>query len=403
ARDEYDEVIRANARDDLGRAARLNRGNLDAESGRTARALAAYDELLGEDARDTAARQSRAILELREGHAAPAERDLTVLLEIGHPGRKARGEYLSERAQARLLLGRIPEAMADAIEARRIHPCASHERLAQRTFLAARRYDLLRLDRPEDVAVLPLGGPRLRAELTAAEADLGRLAAGRGESAYYAGLNRATILAALGRGGLAVAAASRAAAMSPFAEDALAVRVRVRFFAGDRTGARAEIRSAMAQRPDDSALLALRGDLRLAEGNPRGALEDYERAASLGTRDGAHRGRAAALLALGDRYAALEQWSLALRRDPELPEAYLGRARTFFLLGESDQGFADLEQAAAWAHGDVRIETAIALAYLDGLSSRPGQLPRLLVHLSRTFDDWWRSVGGTNWLAAGLE
>lgn len=403
ARVEYDEVIRANAQDDLGRAARLNRGNIDAESGRTARALAAYDELLGEDARDTAARQSRAILELREGHAAPAERDLTVLLEIGHPGRKARGEYLSERAQARLLLGRTSEAMADAVEARRIHPCASHERLAQRTFLAARRYDLLRLDRPEDVATLPLGGPRLRAELKAVEADLGRLAAGRGASAYHAGLNRATILAALGRGGAAVAAANRAAAMSPFAEDALAVRARVRFFAGDRDGAGVELRSAMAQRPDDPALLELRGDLRLAEGNPRGALEDYERAASLGTRDGIHRGRAAALLALGDRYAALEQWSLALRRDPELPEAYLGRARTFFLLGESDQGFADLELAAAWAHGDVRIEAAIALADLDGLSTRPGQLPRLLAHLGRTLDDWWHSFGGIERLAAGLK
>ncbi len=403
ARGEYDRVIRADSRDELGRAARLNRGNLDADSGRSARAMAAYDELLGEDAKDIEARQNRAILELREGRAAPAERDLTVLLEVGPPGRKERAEYLSERAQARLLLGRTSEAMADAIEARRIHPCASHERLAQRTFLAARRHELLRLDRPEDIAVLPLGGPRLRAELMAAEADLGRLAAGRGASAYHAALNRATILAALGQGGAAVAAASRAAAMSPFAEDALAVGARVRLFAGDRTGAGAAIRSALAQRPDDPALLELRGDLRLAEGNPRGALEDYERAASLGARDGVHLRRAAALLALGNRYAALEQWSRALRRDPELPEAYLGRARTFFLLGESDQGFADLEQAAAWAHGDVRIEAAIALAYLKGIASRPGQFPRLLVHLGRTYDDWWHSIRGIDRPAAGLE
>lgn len=403
ARAEYDRVIEADPTDDLGRAARLNRGNIDADSGRTAQALAAYDALLGEDARDTAARQSRAILELREGQAASAERDLTELMKVGRPDRKARGEYLSERAQARLLLGRTADAMVDAIAARRIHPCASHERLVQRTFLAARRYDLLRLDRPDDIAVLPLGGPRLWTELRAAEGDLGRLAAGRGEAAYHAGLNRATILAALGRSKAAIAAASRAVTMSPFAADALAVQARVRLHAGDRAGAGVEIRAALAQRPNDPALLELRGDLRLNEGNPSGALEDYERAASLGARDGVHRGRAAALLALGNRYGALEQWSLALRRDPELSEAYLGRARTFFLLGESDQGFADLEQAAAWAHGDVRIEAAVALAYLDGLSTRPGRFPRLLVHVRRTFDDWWHSFGGVDRLAAGLE
>ncbi len=78
-------------------------------------------------------------------------------------------------------------------------------------------------------------------------------------------------------------------------------------------------------------------------------------------------------------------------------------ARTFFLLRDWDQGLADLEQAAAWAHGDVRIEAAVTFAYLRCLSLRPDRLPRVVVHLRRTFDDWWHSLGGNDRLAAGLD
>ncbi len=337
------------------------------------------------------------------GQPSLAERDLTALLEMGRPGMKDRGEYLSERAQARLLLGRPAEALADAVEARRIHPCPAHDRLAQRTFLAARRYDLLQLDRPENLAMFPLGGRRLKAELRAAAAELTRLAAGRDEKAFRAGLNRAAILAALGDPRAAMAAADRAAALSPFATEARLLRARVRSFAGDRRGAAAEVQAALANRPDDPGLLELRAALRLAGGDPRGAIEDYDRLLANGPRDGIHRGKAAALCALGDYHAAVDQWSLALRRDPELPEAYLGRAQTYFLLGQWDQGMADLEQAAAWAHGDHRIEAAVASAYLRYLPLQPDRLPRLLVHIRRAAGDFWQSLDGRYHLAAGIQ
>ncbi len=396
-------MIEADAADDFGLAARLNRANLDADSGDFERARAEYDALLAEDLRDPVVRHSRAILELRMGQPSLAERDLTTLLEFGRPGMKHRGEYLAERAQTRLLLGRAVDAMADAVEARRIHPCPAHDRLAQRTFLAARRYELLQLDRPENIAMFPRGGRRLEADLRDAAADLARHAAGRDERAFRAGLNRATILAALGDPRAAMAAANRAAALSPFATEARLLHARVRSFAGDHRGAAVEVQAALAIRPDDPGLLELRAALRLAAGDPRGAIEDYERVVANGARDGIHRGKAAALCALGDYHAAVDQWSLALRRDPELPEAYLGRARTYFLLGQWDQGLADLEQAAAWAHGDPRIEAAVAFAYLRCLPLKPDRLPRLLVHIRRAAGDFWQSLDGRYRLAAGIQ
>jgi tetratricopeptide (TPR) repeat protein len=123
---------------------------------------------------------------------------------------------------------------------------------------------------------------------------------------------------------------------------------------------------------------------------------------SLGSRDAIHIGKASALLALGNARAALDEWTLALRRDPELPEAFLGRARTHLLLREWDLGLADLEQAAAWAHADARIEAAVALAYLQCLPQRPDRLPRLLVHFRRAVDGLWHSLDERNHLAAGL-
>jgi eukaryotic-like serine/threonine-protein kinase len=95
----------------------------------------------------------------------------------------------------------------------------------------------------------------------------------------------------------------------------------------------------------------------------------------------------------------LAEWSRALRRDPELPEAFLGRARAYFLLGEWDLGLADLEQAAAWGHGDPRIEAAVTLSYLQGLPMRPERFSRLLIHLRRAAADCWRALDGRFHLA----
>src|SRR5437763_553048 len=79
---------------------------------------------------------------------------------------------------------------------------------------AARRFSDVGVDQPNDLARLPLGGRRLRAELRAAADGLARRAAGRDLAAYRSGLTRAVILAALGEHDAAVAAASRALDLS---------------------------------------------------------------------------------------------------------------------------------------------------------------------------------------------
>jgi tetratricopeptide (TPR) repeat protein len=401
ARDDFARVIEREATDDYGRAARVNRADIDAESGEYPRARAEYDALIAEDPRDQVARHSRAILELRLGEAPLADRDLSALLDVPGIAAKDRVEYLAERAQARLMMGRSADAVADACAARRLLRSPANDRLAQRALLAARRYDQLRLDRPQDVALLPLRGARLESELRAAAAELGRIAAGRDGPAFRAGLTQAVLLSALGEPREALAAADRAVSLSLFSAEARLIRARVQFAAGDRGGAEAEVERSLAIHPDDPGLLELRGSLRLAAGDPRRALEDFDRALSLGSRDGIHIGKASALLALADYRAALDEWSLALRRDPELPEAFLGRARTHFFLREWDLGVADLEQAGSWAHADPRIEAAVALCYLQCLPERPDRLPRLFVHLRRAVGGLWHSLDGRYHLAAG--
>ncbi len=131
ARAEYDHVTRLDSTDVLARAARLNRANLDVESGAVDRAQVEYDALLKLDLGDTVVRHSRALLELRRGQAALAEKDLSALLEMGfslkHPG-----EILAARSLARLLQGHTVDALSDAAEARRVYRCPAHERLWQR-------------------------------------------------------------------------------------------------------------------------------------------------------------------------------------------------------------------------------------------------------------------------------
>ena len=224
-RRQYDEVTRTNQDDTYARAARLNRANLDAESGEVERARDEYDALLSLDFGDAATRQSRAILELRMGQGLRAEKDLSTLLEMGfqlkHPG-----EIHAARALARLLERRAVQALEDATEARRVYPCPAHERIWLRALLAAGRFDALQFDRPETLSLLPIGGERLDADLRAAERDLARRAAGRDLSAYRASLTRAVILAYLGERAQAVGAANRALALSPYSPYAYLIRAR---------------------------------------------------------------------------------------------------------------------------------------------------------------------------------
>jgi len=383
ARVQYDDVIKRDPRSIVARAARLNRANMNAESGSIERARDEYDALISFDPRDTSARFSRALLELRLGQAERSENDLTALLEMGLEIKNS-DEVLAARALDRLLLGRAQEAFADASEAQRRHPCPAHERLRQRTLLAARQLDLLQLDRPDEVARLPLGGRRLRVDLQAAADGLDRLAKTQKTETFRASLAQAVILAALGDQNAAVAAANQAVEVSPYNSRALLIRARVRAFGGDARGAWEDVERGLSVQLNEPGLLELRGELRAAAGEHRRALDDFNQAIASGALDRVHIHKASSLVALGEFDKAIIEWGLALRRDPELPEAFLGRAQAHIQLNHWDLALADLEQAASWAHSDPKIELRIVGAYFLCLEQRLDRLPRWLNLAART-------------------
>ena len=391
ARDQYDQIIKADGFGIYARAARLNLANIDAESGAPERARQAYDALIFEDLTDTAARKSRALLELRLGQAERAAIDLTALLEA-KTRVKNRDELLAERALAFLLLGRGPQAVTDADEAQRTRPSPAHERLLQRALLAARRAESLQLERPEEVMVFPVGGNRLTLDLRAAAVVQGKTAEAHPDRTVRAALNQAVIYAALGEHARALDAATRALEASPQSARAYLIRARVNHHAGDQAKAALDVERGLQIQPTDPGLLELRGVLQAAAGDARGALESYNQAQHWGALGRIHVYKASAQEALGRHTVALREWSLALRSDPELPEAYLGRARLAIRLKDWDLALADLEQAAAWAQSDPQTELAIAVAYLRCLASHPNHFGRWLVLASRTLHDFRGSL-----------
>ncbi len=387
ARSEYDRVIASEHSGVYAKAARLNRANIDAESGAVDRARQEYDALLALDPGDTAARHSRALLEVRIGRAETALADLNTLLET--KTLKNRDDVLAARGLALLLLGRTDLALADAWESQRLRGSPAHERLLQRSLLAAHRSEIVQFDRPEDLALLPVGGRRLSSDLRATADGLDRLVRSRPEETYRASLSRAVILAALDEREAAVAAATRALELSPYSARAYLIRGRVLAFLGDRRGAWNDVERGLSIEFNEPRLLELRGVLRAAAGDPQGAIDDYKRAIGSGAFDRIHLHIAPALAALGHVESAIREWSIALRRDPELPEAYLGRARAQMALHRWDLALADLEQAASWANSDPRIELGIVLAYFQCLSTRLDRLPRWLALARRTARDLW--------------
>jgi serine/threonine protein kinase/Tfp pilus assembly protein PilF len=388
ARSEYDKVIALDKSGTYGKAARLNQANIAAESAEFERAKAEYDTLLALDPEDTATRLSRGLLELRQSRPDNALVDLTTLMER-KSALKNPDEVLAARALAHLLVSHAELAVADAAEAKRLRPTPAHERLRQRALLAARRFESVELDRPEDFGLLPLAGRRLTLDLRAAADGLGRLAHSRREESYRATVSRAVILAALGERTAALSVATRALDLSPYSPRAYLIRARVKSFGGDREGAWADVERGLAIQTNEPGLLELRGVLRAQAGDPLRALEDYNKALESANFERTHLHKARALESAGRLEDAVLEWSLTLRRDPELPEAYLGRAQAQMSLGRWDLALADLEQAASWAHSDPRIELGVVTAYFRCLQARPDRAPRWLALARRAARDVW--------------
>ncbi|AGA25279.1 serine/threonine-protein kinase [Singulisphaera acidiphila] len=381
ARAEYDRLIAANPDDNPGRAARLNRATLDAAAGAIEQARDSYDSLVASDPDDLSARQGRALLALQAGEARSAEADFSELVRMTQ-GRN--DQYLANRAMARLLLGRVEEAEADAKEAARLKPSPGHTRLWTRILLALGRVNELPIDRPDELARLPLGGLALMADLRKGADRLEPIAVGNGTAALRASLTRALLLAAV-RDPAAERVANQAVALAPLSPQVYLVRGRVYRWLGAARRAESDADRGLELDQDDVRLLELRGRVRIESGKPRAGLADIDRAIQLGAGASLRGARGEALLALEDTQGALREWTEALRDDPEDPGAYLGRARAYLRRGESDLAMTELEQASAWAGDQPGLNLTLVLVSARCLPGRPDQIPRAIALARRAW------------------
>ncbi|WZO99198.1 protein kinase [Isosphaeraceae bacterium EP7] len=392
ARQEYDRLIRVPKDDHYARAARINLAKLEVDSGSMERARAIYDDLLvrartrGDDDTkvrdDVEARLGRALLGLIQGRPSEAEADLNLLL--GPNGLAARdltrrADAMAQRAKARLMLGKDAEALRDARAAERIDPSPSHRRLANRAALAL-GVDDLHNHRPEDLILMPLAGPELKADLRRAAERLAQRAYGKGDPAddLWARLSSALILSTLGDHAAAEADASKALSEAPLNARASLVRARVRRRAGRLDAAMADVDQALLCEPDDPRLLEFRGLVLLELGQPAAAKIELDRALSRGAERTVHAVRARVFDALGRRDESVAEWEQALIYDPEDPRNYLGRARAWLSLGRNDQALIDLEGAAAWSSDHPSLILPITWTYARCLPDRPLRLHRFL-------------------------
>ena len=242
----------------------------------------------------------------------------------------------------------------------------------------------MRLDDPDEVARLPLRGAALQDSLYTAAVQLKAEAGRPTATGLQALLTRTVLLAAL-RDPVASREADRAVALAPLSPQVYLVRALVLRYEGRLREAQDDVERGLALRFDDPRLWELRGTLKTAAGDPRGALADFDRAIQLGAGRTAHGPRALAQLALGNADHAVRDWTIALTHDPEDPRAFLGRARAFLRLGRWDNARADLEQAAAWTDDWASLGLPIVVGYLRCLPARPEQLSRVIALARRAF------------------
>jgi tetratricopeptide (TPR) repeat protein len=393
AADEYRAIIAGGPATEYARAARLNLANIDAESGREPQALSAYESLLSEQPKDASTRFSRALLKLRLDQPASAVLDLDRLIQDRvEVSRYRPGEVLATRAVARLLLGQNTGAADDASEALQRWPCPANERLRQRALLAARRYDELELERPEEIRLFPVAGPRLAADLRDAAAALGESSRRPNPANYRGLLNRAVILSALGEHGSALQTADAVVAMAPLSVQGRLITARVLRQAGDPKAALSEVEAGRKLWPDESGLLELRGILLADGGQTESGLAALDMAITRGPHPLAYAAKAEILVRSKEYDRAVYQWSLALQHDPTLPQAYLGRARCYVELRLWERALADLEQAAAWANGDLRLQASILSTYARCQREHPEFSNRFWLLAVRTAGQAWNQM-----------
>ena len=397
---EYRGIIAANPECVYACAARLNLANIDAESGREENARATYERLLAKHPDDRAGKIKPGQPQSPAGSAGrrPDRFELSAqdrsrhcrLRRSGNPRDRLLALEKAGRGGGRRRKLRNGYSLARRTSGCCNGPCWQRD-----------RFDELQIHRSDEILLLPAAGAWLTADLRAAAAELSRRASGPEPLAYRALLNRALILSALGDHAAAVAASGRVLSTAPLSPEAHQVRARVLHRAGHVEQAFQEIDIGLKLRSDQPGLLELRGVMLTESGHAKEGLVSLDQAISLSPNQFAYLNKAAALVTLKRYEDAIHECTLALKRDPELPQAYLSRARCYIELLIWDRALADLEQAAAWAHGDLRLQTGIMLTYGKCLLERPEQFTRWLLLLQRTFRQAWDVLTRTS-VSAGV-
>jgi tetratricopeptide (TPR) repeat protein len=158
----------------------------------------------------------------------------------------------------------------------------------------------------------------------------------------------ALVYAALARPERALAAALDAIEQSGETDDTLKCMGFARLAAGDARGAVANFEAALALAPGAGDAAFGRGDALLALGEPELALAHYERAVAIDPfYPQAHAGWARALWVLGRVDESPDRFAVAVRVDPAYAPAYRGWAESLSVLGRDQEAKTLLAQAAA--------------------------------------------------------
>jgi len=228
---------------------------------------------------------------------------------------------------------------------------------------------------------------------------------------YPASLTQAVVLAALNEPRAAEAKASRAIQASPNSPHALLIRARVRQFAGDLQGAMADVSHGLEMCPNEPGLQEVKAAVLTAAGRPAEALKELRLISSEWVQ---HPSidicRAEAYTMLGRHPSAITSWSLAIRKDPQRAEAYLGRARSRLAQGQWSEAVVDLSRATSSAHGDLGLEGRAFLSLTRCLAFEPSLARRwvsmgrrLAVHAWEQWRDLNSRLADTQSRTSGLD
>ena len=160
-------------------------------------------------------------------------------------------------------------------------------------------------------------------------------------------VERAELFQAGGRWDEMRADLDRAIGLQPRSAIALGLRGLAAGVAGEHDRALADIDAALGIDPTTSFLWSLRGYVLLTTARYGEAIEALDRAISLEPSARAHFDRAACHREQGDLERAIEDYTAALRHDPELVEAVSERAHVFQRRGEFARALEDLDRCRA--------------------------------------------------------